>query len=81
MVLGFAVVAVFAVAVFSTIIATVSEMNKPIRPDESALAMALVVPPNGSIGFDQKEFDEHEKENNGEVEGYVSMMNCAILLC
>lgn len=72
MVLGFAVVAVFAVAVFSTIVATVNEMNKPMRPDDSALAMAIALP-NGSNGFDEKDFSEHEQENNGQVEGYVSI--------
>jgi hypothetical protein len=33
MVLGFAVVAVFMVAVFSTIVATVNEMKKPPAPE------------------------------------------------
>ena len=33
MVLGFAVVAIFFVAVFSTIVATVNEMKKPPAPD------------------------------------------------
>lgn len=99
MVLGFAVVAFYAVAVFSTIIATVTEMRKPVRPDdsvdlnhpnhrygdqqslppaplpydESSLALSLTFPPNGSIGFDKEEFAKHEKQENGDVNEYVSL--------
>lgn len=77
MVLGFAVVALFMVAVVSTIVATVNEMKKPPRPDPDASPMApplaLLLPgdPNVTV-FDAKKFADHEKLQNGEIEGYVS---------
>lgn len=78
MVLGFAVVALFMVAVVSTIVATVNEMKKPPRPDPDARPtappLALLLPGDPKVTvFDAKQFADHEKLQNGEIEGYVSI--------